>query len=583
MEYKFASDYAREVSEKIQGDIDRILAQRREASNAAKEEARYQEQREKMDDQLYGYTKTSMEVAPSGLEGHYVDGVQYALDEVQKASTQHKLNPTEANRLKMNQARQQYENIKNVATAKGAQNYQTMVSIRNGSIKNLASRDGMSGKDYAEKQYSEYTQAPSWQLSEDGKLMIMQEDGGLVDWNTTRYADLNDVFVPQIKAEESEFMSDKMAEALFKNRYQPKESDYTLKDSATQLPIGILDKDKLYADLTVAIKREGISNPQMWTAASLEQSKRENPGRGDMTPKDQTDALVAFNTDFQQDYFRLEDDSFVGITEGAFNSEGEWVFEVNDDFVKQSNKPEKEGIMAWRTAYKNYVEDIAQGVEDRITPTNQLSTIMQIQEREERNATAAAIKNQQAQLKAQEDTQALLDETYGVRKFDDNGTDMYSVDMPVGALSITVPQTDADDNAYSYRDTNIVSDNIAGLSNVAVQNIIYGDYNGMPYPLAIVLNSQKGVSGSKYNQTKSSTKEYTIESTDDAFAGIWQSIKNKQNVYKHLDAVPVKIYALEKGIIDENEFGSGGFDYDKAVEASRQMNAYGALPPYLRQ
>ena len=184
MEYKFASDYARDIGRQIQGDIDRIVQSRQQAADRAREERRYQEQQrryqlqeeralrqeerternetraeERYNDQLYGYTKAAMEVPPTGVEGWAVEGLQLALDQFQESATQHRLEPTEQNMVYMQQAKQQYEKLKNVATAKYAMNSQTINNVRAGKMQNLAG-----GIDRAEEMYADYSQAPEWIL-----------------------------------------------------------------------------------------------------------------------------------------------------------------------------------------------------------------------------------------------------------------------------------------------------------------------------------------------------------------------------------------------------------------------------------
>ncbi len=175
MEYKFASDYARDIGRQIQGDIDRIVQSRQQAADRAREERRYQEQQrryqlqeeralrqeertersetraeERYNDQLYGYTKAAMEVPPTGVEGWAVEGLQLALDQFQESATQHRLEPTEQNMVYMQQAKQQYEKLKNVATAKYAMNSQTINNVRAGKMQNLAG-----GIDRAEEMYAD--------------------------------------------------------------------------------------------------------------------------------------------------------------------------------------------------------------------------------------------------------------------------------------------------------------------------------------------------------------------------------------------------------------------------------------------
>ena len=336
MEYKFASDYAREIGKQIQGDVDRIVQARQEAADRAREERRYQEQQDRLrraeertvraetraeeryNDELYGYTKAALEVPPTGVGGWAVEGLQLSLDQFQEASTQHRLDPTEQNMIAMQQAKQQYEKLKNVATSKFAINSQTINNVRTGKMTNLAG-----GVERAEQMYFDYSQAPEWVLGEDGKLKVVGE-GGLVDWNTTRYASLDDVYVPQIKAEETPFASSEFSETLFTESYNAKRKDYTVK-TADGFGLGRLDGEKLYRDIGNTITDRIRTNPQMLRQMAFEQWKRDNPGKDYMTEADQKTALNTYNPILAQTSIDGE-----SISTGTLNAEGRFVFNVTD-------------------------------------------------------------------------------------------------------------------------------------------------------------------------------------------------------------------------------------------------------------
>lgn len=576
MEYKFASDYAREIGQQIQSDIDRIMQARQAAADRAKEEQRYQEQQaryatseeralrteerqmradekqeQRYQDQLYGYTKTAMEVAPRSVDGWAVEGLQLALDEFQKASTQHRLEPTEANQIRMQQSKAQYENFKNVSTAKFAMNSQTINNVRGGKIDNLAGgvdpQTGMSIEpiEYAERMYADYSQAPEWVMTEDGKLMVASE-GGLQDWSSTRYANTQDVFVPAIKAEETMFASYKFSEELFKNSFAAKSKSYTTED-ANGYKLGELRYGDLYRDISDVISDKVRTNPRMLNQAAWEQWKRDNPGRGDMTEAEQREALQVYNP--QLALTAVDGES---ISSGKLDENGRFVFNVTDaqlDAIPVMNSEAKRAVNNWRKTVAGYYESMAQGIAGRMIPVDQRPELAAHRQRQ-------AIAQAEAEADYQENLQESLGATYAVGKRE-------------GGYSVSLPARD-----------NVRVD-LNGPGRVNVSQVLYDPQGNTVGYITSVGNDviQATLSQTNDPEERAEITEYfnayknkPVMVGDPDFKAINLSVINDDKVAGRLQFVPRKIVGAERGL-GVATLGSTGIDQGVLTGLQQQQQA----------
>ena len=568
MEYKFASDYAREIGRQIQSDVDRIVQTRQQAADRARNERRYQEQQdrfrrseeramrnetraeERYNDQLYGYTKAAMEVPPTGVGGWAVEGLQLSLDQFQEASTQHRLDPTEQNMIAMQQAKQQYEKLKNVATSKFAINNQTINNVRTGKMTNLAG-----GVERAEQMYKDYSQAPEWVLGEDGKLKVVGE-GGLVDWNTTRYASLDDVYVPQIKAEETPFASSEFSDTLFKESYNAKRRSYT-KTNAEGFALGELDAEKLFADIGNSITDRIRTNPQMLRQMAFEQWKRDNPGKDYMTEADQQAALATYSPNLAQ--VSIDGES---ISTGTLNAEGRFVFNVTDaqiDANQDMNSEQKRAMKQWRQATSGYYEAMAQGVAGRMEPVDQRTELARL--------------NQQranAQAKAEADQQEAVNEALGAT---------YAVSEREGGYAVSLPARD-----------NVRVDIPGGAGRVNVTDILYDQRGNVVGYTTMVPNDviSAALQGADTEEDVARIRAFfarfrdrTISANDPEFRSIAQSIVNDDKIAARLQFVPAKIVGHSQGLFEEG-LGETGVDQNVLVQLQARQQAAEMLPEELQ-
>ena len=551
MEYKFASDYAREIGRQIQSDVDRIVQTRQQAADRARNERRYQEQQdrfrrseeramrnetraeERYNDQLYGYTKAAMEIPPTGVGGWAVEGLQLSLDQFQEASTQHRLDPTEQNMIAMQQAKQQYEKLKNVATSKFAINSQTINNVRTGKMKNLAG-----GVERAEQMYVDYSQAPEWVLGEDGKLKVVG-DGGLVDWNTTRYASLDDVYVPQIKAEETPFASSEFSDTLFKESYNAKRRSYT-KTNAEGFALGELDAEKLFADIGNSVTDRIRTNPQMLRQMAFEQWKRDNPGKDYMTEADQQAALATYSPNLAQ--VSIDGES---ISTGTLNAEGRFVFNVTDaqiDANQDMNSEQKRAMKQWRQATSGYYEAMAQGIAGRMEPVDQRAELARLNQ-QRANAQAEAEADQQQAINE------ALGATYAVGQREEGG---YVVSLPVS------------DNVRA---------DLGGPGRINISQVIYDTEGSIIGYKTIVRNDviQSALEAANSPEERQRIQKYfepyknknvLKERDKEAFKQITLSLRNDEDVVSRLQYVPAKIQGHAAGQVKIEDLQRTGIDQD---------------------
>lgn len=568
MEYKFASDYAREIGRQIQSDVDRIVQTRQQAADRARNERRYQEQQdrfrrseeramrnetraeERYNDQLYGYTKTAMEVPPTGVGGWAVEGLQLSLDQFQEASTQHRLDPTEQNMIAMQQAKQQYEKLKNVATSKFAINSQTINNVRTGKMTNLAG-----GVERAEQMYLDYSQAPEWVLGEDGKLKVVGE-GGLVDWNTTRYASLDDVYVPQIKAEETPFASSEFSDTLFKESYNAKRRSYT-KTNAEGFALGELDAEKLFADIGNSVTDRIRTNPQMLRQMAFEQWKRDNPGKDYMTEADQQAALATYSPNLAQ--VSIDGES---ISTGTLNAEGRFVFNVTDaqiDANQDMNSEQKRAMKQWRQATSGYYEAMAQGIAGRMEPVDQRTELARLNQQ-----------RSNAQAEAEADQQQAMNEALGAT---------YAVSEREGGYAVSLPPRE-----------NVRVDIPGGAGRVNVTDILYDQGGNVVGYTTMVPNDviSAALKGADTEEDEARIRAFfarfrdrTITANDPEFRSISQSIVNDDKIAARLQFVPAKIVGHSQGLFEQG-LGETGIDQNVLVQLQARQQAAEMLPEELR-
>lgn len=568
MEYKFASDYAREIGRQIQSDVDRIVQSRQRAADRAREERRYQEQQqryarseeralrqekraeERYNEQLYGYTKTAMETAPSAVGGWAVEGLQLSLDEYQRAATQHRLDPTEENSQRFQQAKAQYEKLKNVSTAKFALNSKTMNEVRSGKMKNLAG-----GVQRAEEMWEDYSQAPQWVLGDDGKLMVVG-DGGLTDWNTTRYATTDDVFVPQVRAEETPFASNEYSKTLFDESYNAKRRSYTV-TNAEGFALGELDSERLFSDVGNSITDRIRTNPQMLRQMSFEQWKRDNPGKDYMTEADQQAALATYNPGLAQRSIDGE-----SISTGKLNAEGRFVFNVTDaqiDANKDMNSEQKRAMKQWRQATAGYYEATAQGIAGRMEPVDQRAELARL------NQSRA-----NAQAEAEADQQEAMNEALGAT---------YAVSEREGGYAVSLPPRD-----------NVRVDIPGGAGRVNLTDILYDQGGNVVGYKTMVPNDviSAALRGADTEEDEARIRAFfarfrdrTVTANDPEFRSITQSVVNDDKIAARLQFVPAKIVGHSQGLFEQG-LGETGIDQNVLVQLQARQQAAEMLPEELR-
>ena len=512
------------------------------------------------------FTKNASEAAPTGVGGWAVEGLQMALDEFQRASTQHKLEPTSENLQSFQQSKAQYEQLKNISTAKFAMNSQTITNVRGGKIKNLAG-----GVALAEQQWDDYSQAPEWVMGEDGKLSVVtparqgvDENGmpmevspaGLTDWRSTRWGSLDDVYVPSIKAEETAFSSPTFSKTLFDETFNAKKKAYT-KLNSEGLGLGELESEPLYGDITDAISDRVRTNPQMYRQMAFEQWKRDNPGKDYMTEADQQAALSTYDQRLVNTAINRE-----SISSGRLNENGEFVFNVSEgqiDAIPTMNSEQKRAMKQWRTAVGGYYESMAQGIAGRMEPVDQRDTIARL------NQNRA-----NAQAEAEAEQEASVNEALGAT---------YAVSEREGGYSVSLPprenvRVDIPDGSGRVNVTDILYD--AGGDVVGYRTMVPNDV-----VTAALESANTEDDEARVRAFFARFRDKTISAQDPAFRSISQSVVNDAKIAERLRFVPAKILGHSQGLYEAG-LNQTGIDQDVLTQLQARQQAAEMLPEGLQ-
>ena len=192
------SNLGREAGKSI-GDSLRVIEQERQRRSA-------------LTDQQFGFSKTAQELVPSAINERYRSGAQMLLNNLQSTAAQAKLAPTQENLSAFQIAKQEYNDFKNLAVSVSSMNNQTVANIRKNAVRGMV---GTSEENLA--LFNQYNTIPQYSLV-NGRLTVMQ-DGQPVAWRDSNIGDINDVFVPQIQAPETEYASNALSDSLYSSKF----------------------------------------------------------------------------------------------------------------------------------------------------------------------------------------------------------------------------------------------------------------------------------------------------------------------------------------------------------------------------
>ena len=304
------SNLGREAGKSV-GDSLRVIEQERQRRSA-------------LTDQQFGFSKTAQELVPSAINERYRSGAQMLLNNLQSTAAQAKLAPTQENLSAFQIAKQEYNDFKNLAVSVSSMNNQTVANIRKNAVRGMV---GTSEENLA--LFNQYNTIPQYSLV-NGRLTVMQ-DGQPVAWRDSNIGDINDVFVPQIQAPETEYASNALSDSLYSSKFSAEVDSYQ-QASGRGFFTGQINEELLNANVTQSINNKIATRPDALKTIAYEAHKRNNlPMQDQLTTEDLDDALVAYNPAAHAIKVGGK-----AISSGSLNAQGQFVFDVSDEDLANS-------------------------------------------------------------------------------------------------------------------------------------------------------------------------------------------------------------------------------------------------------
>ena len=534
------SNLGREAGKSV-GDSLRVIEQERQRRSA-------------LTDQQFGFSKTAQELVPSAINERYRSGAQMLLNNLQSTAAQAKLAPTQENLSAFQIAKQEYNDFKNLAVSVSSMNNQTVANIRKNAVRGMV---GTSEENLA--LFNQYNTVPQYSLV-NGRLTVMQ-DGQPVAWRDSNIGDINDVFVPQIQAPETEYASNTLSDSLFSSKFSAEVDSYQ-QTSGRGFFTGQINEELLNANVTQSINNKIATRPDALKTIAYEAHKRNNlPMQDQLTTEDLDDALVAYNPAAHAIKVGGK-----AISSGSLNAQGQFVFDVSDEDLANSDlsAEEKQQADMWRVAVGQYYEEVGLNIRNRMPKKDQTAAeqrfVLQQRKADERDAARTQAALDKATQEAQEDAaEARLEAEGEVRE-----------------QLATAPGLQRSEEGYVMAVGNATDYTIPGPEgNIVVTKVKYNDSGAVTgYEIKdvgqditeILLNEEytEEEKNRRIQQAMAGTRSQTVDVTDDRFGDITNSLKNKdvatsRQPPRTLDELAArKIRAHQEGQIGDGVLGSRG-------------------------
>ena len=534
------SNLGREAGKSV-GDSLRVIEQERQRRSA-------------LTDQQFGFSKTAQELVPSAINERYRSGAQMLLNNLQSTAAQAKLAPTQENLSAFQIAKQEYNDFKNLAVSVSSMNNQTVANIRKNAVRGMV---GTSEENLA--LFNQYNTVPQYSLV-NGRLTVMQ-DGQPVAWRDSNIGDINDVFVPQIQAPETEYASNTLSDSLFSSKFSAEVDSYQ-QTSGRGFFTGQINEELLNANVTQSINNKIATRPDALKTIAYEAHKRNNlPMQDQLTTEDLDDALVAYNPAAHAIKVGGK-----AISSGSLNAQGQFVFDVSDEDLANSDlsAEEKQQADMWRVAVGQYYEEVGLNIRNRMPKKDQTAAeqrfVLQQKRADERDAARTQAAVDKATQEAQEDAaEARLEAEGEVRE-----------------QLATAPGLQRSEEGYVMAVGNATDYTIPGPEgNIVVTKVKYNDSGAVTgYEIKdvgqditeILLNEEytEEEKNRRIQQAMAGTRSQTVDVTDDRFGDITNSLKNKdvatsRQPPRTLDELAArKIRAHQEGQIGDGVLGGRG-------------------------
>ncbi len=504
--------------------------------------------------QQFGFSKTAQELVPSAINERYRSGAQMLLNNLQSTAAQAKLAPTQENLSAFQIAKQEYNDFKNLAVSVSSMNNQTVANIRKNAVRGMV---GTSEENLA--LFNQYNTIPQYSLV-NGRLTVMQ-DGQPVAWRDSNIGDINDVFVPQIQAPETEYASNTLSDSLYSSKFSAEVDSYQ-QASARGFFTGQINEELLNANVTQSINNKIATRPDALKTIAYEAHKPNNlPMQDQLTTEDLDDALVAYNPAAHAIKVGGK-----AISSGSLNAQGQFVFDVSDEDLANSDlsAEEKQQADMWRVAVGQYYEEVGLNIRNRMPKKDQTAAeqrfVLQQQKADERDAARTQAALDKATQEAQEDAaEARLEAEGEVRE-----------------QLATAPGLQRSEEGYVMAVGNATDYTIPGPEgNIVVTKVKYNDSGAVTgYEIKdvgqditeILLNEEytEEEKNRRIQQAMAGTRSQTVDVTDDRFGDITNSLKNKdvatsRQPPRTLDELAArKIRAHQEGQIGDGVLGGRG-------------------------
>ena len=340
-------DLAKKVSDDIIQDVDRI-----EKSRLLKQEK---------EDRRLGFTRTLEETVPTGLTNKYSEGAQILLQDLQAKSAKAYETGLPSDIQSYQQAKREYNDYKNVAVAVSSIDNQTRVNILNGTIKNMVGTREENLERFMRQDQSDVR-------FENGKLVL----GDGTYWRQSTLSDVNNVYMPQLEWESTEFMPDPMAKKFNQDYFTPNRRNFMKNFSVTGFSTGEVNNELFFTEFKKKMDQEFKLKPSAISeaAAAFYYKTKDIPGRSEMTEEDIEKANTIYNSELNTQTYTDNEGKSTSVTSGSFNEAGDFIFDVTDEMLEEAGMENVRNSRESIKAYYEYTADITLGMMGIIDETS---------------------------------------------------------------------------------------------------------------------------------------------------------------------------------------------------------------------
>ena len=319
-----------------------------------------------------GFSRAMAEATPAGLTQKYQSGAQILLEKYQDAAVKAQRTGKREDVDAYQALRTEFNEFKNIGSAKSAMDTQTMLNIANGRI------SGMSGTIEENLELFQNSNQADYIWDEASGSLQVGAGGQYVNWKESNIGDLNDVYVPTMTWTGTEYMPEAVGEDIYSTLLEPKLEQLQIRDADTMFATGRVDMDAAYEMVNGELQRRiQLRGPELMEAIqAVGQKTIRTPGKPELDEKDFAEAK-AYYTQAELLDTVYPDERNLTPTAGKINKEGVWVFSITDD---ELNTVGSNDIIDKRKAFSLYMEQtasravksiVAQDERDRISAERQ--------------------------------------------------------------------------------------------------------------------------------------------------------------------------------------------------------------------